>query len=716
MSKAIKWQIPFVSTIDKIRYRIDIYAEDDGTWDTTNPIQLTGGTNPIKTEEDKSDDFFAPVRGQTGTIEVVTKLPNGGTLDINDLLPANNIDHPVRLVSISGSTETIEWQGFMSCEAYSQNYTSIPDTFSFPIISVLEAMESVQLNESNLKGLVFIAEFVKKVLLEIQTQSGVECFTDVYFSRTDHNIWMKMINTSILFEEKAYSNEYDTTFLVNGEDAKTALKMICTYMGWIARESGTAIYLCRINEKIGMYKSPLPSIYTNRENQDLIELDIESIYASRWKGTNHKRSISAGAKSVEVVAKVKSNNFNLTLNKFPFGDASNITHESVYWEGFSTKYIYLQVNYNNSAYNNDAYPGYYKFRSTSITTIPDRSFIYDGQTTRDEFLERLTLFSSDVGIWANPHVSGAILIRYAIKDREETPDSLESGLYCPLMICGGVNDTPIYKMRTFKTYTFSNGKINIKADMLFLAFAQGDGGFWANVLSDKINGTIGCQDEEMTMALRVGTSYWNGVSWVRTRVGFQVPLKDQGIDIEIPTSFVDGDVELEIWSGVTTTHHNALVEVIFRSLSLDYKPNTDLLASDQSENKYYRLIGANFRDEVSIDTDFASNNYNKQHDSIILDTPQEMLNVLPYYLPNGTTDSRRPEVDLLSRAAEYYSAARQRLELIAQHLPTPLPLIRLNGISPDTRKYLPLAESRDWREDTSTFTCFETPKEEPSES
>ena len=75
------------------------------------------------------------------------------------------------------------------------------------------------------------------------------------------------------------------------------------------------------------------------------------------------------------------------------------------------------------------------------------------------------------------------------------------------------------------------------------------------------------------------------------------------------------------------------------------------------------------------------------------------------------SESRRPEVDLLNRLAAYYGAARQTLELKVKH-PTAaaLPLLKLNGISPDTKKYLPLAESRDWIADVATLTCFETPE------
>ena len=146
MSKAIKWQIPFASLSGTL-YRLDIYAEADGTWDTTNPTQLQPGDTPFTTEEDSSEDFFAPIRTQTGSIQVCTRKPDGTMLTLDEILPANNIDHPVRLINLSNSN-AIEWQGFLSCEAYSQNYTSIPENLTLSVISVLEAMDSVQLDQT----------------------------------------------------------------------------------------------------------------------------------------------------------------------------------------------------------------------------------------------------------------------------------------------------------------------------------------------------------------------------------------------------------------------------------------------------------------------------------------------------------------------------------------------------------------------------------------
>ena len=140
MSKQVRWQVPFVSRLGTA-YRVDIY--DEGY--TGTPVQLLGGPSPFTTDEDDSDDYFAPIRSQTGTLTVCTHDEYGNVLiTLDDILPANNIARPVRLVNTA--TSAIEWQGFLSCEAYDQDYTSIPQILQLPVISVLEAMRSVELS------------------------------------------------------------------------------------------------------------------------------------------------------------------------------------------------------------------------------------------------------------------------------------------------------------------------------------------------------------------------------------------------------------------------------------------------------------------------------------------------------------------------------------------------------------------------------------------
>ena len=158
-----------------IHYRVDIYDEGEFT-----PVQLTAGPTPFVTNEDASDDFFHPVRTQTGTLQVCTLLP--GTTDqyitLDELLPANNIARPVRLMNLDTNPATIEWQGFLSCEAYSQDYTGIPQNLDLPVISVLEAMDSVEVELSESMAFQRILSHCIYAMKAIETKSGMSLFND----------------------------------------------------------------------------------------------------------------------------------------------------------------------------------------------------------------------------------------------------------------------------------------------------------------------------------------------------------------------------------------------------------------------------------------------------------------------------------------------------------------------------------------------------------
>ena len=155
-------------------------------------------------------------------------------------------------------------------------------------------------------------------------------------------------------------------------------------------------------------------------------------------------------------------------------------------------------------------------------------------------------------------------------------------------------------------------------------------------------------------------------------------------------------------------------DTFISKFTIDYETEELDNLYDRSANHYFRLLGTNFRDEIGINTEFASMLNNLPSPSLIMDDATTPMTVMDYVVSGGT-ESRRPEVDLLDRLAIYYGSARQRLELEVEH-PTaaPLPLLKLNGIN-DGKVYLPLAESRDWKQDVSTITCFEEP-EEPAES
>ena len=689
-----------------IHYRVDIYDEGEFT-----PVQLTAGPTPFVTNEDASDDFFHPVRTQTGTLQVCTLKPDGTYITLDELLPSNNIARPVRLINRDNS-DAIEWQGFLSCEAYSQDYTGIPQILDLPVISVLEAMASVQLDQNRSSGLALIRVALKTAMDEIMLQSGMSFYTHVNCSRTSYGILNKYIDQTVLFEQKEYNNENSTTYIVSGLSVKDALERIATYMGWVVREQGTKIYFERMGDDISTSEIQYADFAHPYAVAAICDFTTKSLATDvEWKGTGHQRTISGGAKSVEVIAKLDTSDFDLKIPKFPFGDISNLEWQNgIKYKSSTFKYLYIQINYNNAAYNNNAY----SYHKGEITRTGDSSYTanYLGIGTKAEFLARLSLFphaSDQKYINANPQVAGAIMIRYAIEDEQTDTHSLKEGLYCPLLPGQNGQDYPIYKMWTVKKHTFFNGKFVISAAMLFNALYRYNS-INQQIMSDNVgDGYIACPGEEMTFVFRVGNKYWNGTNWVSSRSTFQIPLVDTGFDYEIEADqHLSGDVELEVMAGVSVTHVNTLYEVIFNSLEVNFQLNEDYQASDRRENHYFRLLGTNFRDEISVSTEIASNLNNQPCPSLIMDDITTPMTVMDYVVSGGT-ESRRPEVDLLNRLATYYGAARQRLDLIVEH-PTaaPLPLLRLNGISPDSRTYAPLAESRDWQQDSSTLKCFET--------
>ena len=742
MSKAIKWQIPFASLSGTL-YRLDIYAEADGTWDTTSPIQLTAGESPFVTEEDSSEDFFAPIRTQTGSIQVCTRLPNGGSIKLEDLLPANNIARPVRLLNLSNSN-AIEWQGFLSCEAYSQNYTSIPENLTLSVISVLEAMDSVQLDQTRSFGMTTIRTALKTAMDEMMLQSGMSLYTNVNYSGTASRILSKYIDNTLFFDSKEYDNENSVTYIISGISVKDVLSRIAAYMGWTVREQGTTIYF----ERIGGDIYTLQVSYSNFGNAGVsptqVNITSADIANFDWRGVDHKRDIRQGAKSVAVAAKLEKYDLNISLPEFPAGNVSiyyNELNNNVTSEFWSKVWWYMVASQNANAYSNcklgywaldKSYNGSYACSNYGQSNLSD---------VLAHMLQAMDNSSARKGRYAqsNPirYYAGAFFAKEAFEDTETQVHDSEEGLHCVLFPYTIANeagsDTPpnfdpsqvgyIVQMSSVVGFVATNGYLNLKSAYEMIYYHWADQGSHFALGADVTD-----RDWRLGMRLRFGNKYWNGSSWQTTPCLFNARFNSgnfkgnwdetmgihetDGLLVPISSS-MSGEVVLEVWPNVSrfgNYFQQWVCEAFFKQLSVDYIPLADDALTDRSENHYFRLLGTNFRDEINVSADLASMLNNQPSPSLIMDdatTPASSID----YTVSGGTESRRPEVDLLNRLASYYGAARQTLDLITKH-PTAavLPLLKLNGIN-DGKTYLPLSESRDWRTEVCTLTCFETPNE-----
>ena len=737
MSKAIKWQIPFASLSGTL-YRLDIYAEDDGTWDTAQPIQLTAGESPFVTDEDSSEDFFAPIRTQTGSIQVCTRKPDGTMLTLDEILPANNIDHPVRLINLSNSN-AIEWQGFLSCEAYSQNYTAIPENLTLSVISVLEAMDSVDMNQDRNTGVNTINKIVYNALNEIYIQNGEVGFVNIHYSERAANIFTKSLDQSIFYKTKECGGYGQILTAIDSISCKQVIESLCTFMGWTCREHGTDIYFQRINEEDGMLMQTLSAFNTGTStytSESIVESDMED---SEWRGTDHKRDFRQGAKSVNISSNVSSYSLELTLPECP--KQSLVANPSARWykwgelhansiRDYYTRALFQSIRMDILAGSdhNDAFEASMNVLQSLqyAETMPwkDVAWYTDMEylapptgTMSGNYTDYTTAFlcvtrSNNDSLMPSLMVIGEALQFYyqqygTLSRGLDLDDDIDPYYY-------------LYKQRTVLNFYANNGtiKINMKAMALMGMFSGLSASLWS-----------AADGPALQVAVQWGNKWAyidrNGTVpqylWGTGFHSFFIEFDENGEEeLSFPiTAANNGEVTFYIFPVVKgripetfapsgTAMDDTITGFLIEDLSVTYEPETSELKSEDSNNNYFRMLKTHFRDEISISSEIASDLENNMSPSLLLNnstTPTSTIEM------DG--EDIRPELDLLDRLASYYGASRQTLDLITKHpvvnnVPAVLPLLKLNGIN-DGKVYLPLSESRDWREETCTLKCFETP-------
>jgi len=720
MATYTKYQISF-RDINEQQYRVNIGSHTQ----VPATIILTAGDNPLVIDEDDSKEFFAPVRTQTGNLTVCTKIepqeamPNGGILNLADIAPINNTSSPVHVQKYdeSRSTWVTEWQGFLSCESYNQAYTDVPENIQLPINSVLEASKSMYYSGN--------AQIVSVSSL----LSGV--FGTIYKPTDCEDFWNMLINTTLFVKKTDYQNEESTVYKIEGHSYYDILETICKFLGLTARESGGAIYL----QKLQGY-----GLLSNTDTRQMALLSC--------RGTGHQRNIVAGAKSVKVTADLESMDINTGIPEIPYGSFAYEVYQQIGSPGTSNRpWVYILPSTDESAYNNIAFHHYvgeillgfdyaYSFQRKEV----QGDIVYNISTCIPVAnTESLAYYAYNKWSDYQDINAGAFLCRLEEdQTKKDTHEDAKDGLYVSLFPGAWVEHTvysqPIFEMRSVQAFAASeDGYLNLDAKL--------------KTFFDSL--VVGARDNQcrLMMDLRVGDYVWTGSTWLPKiqHVEHFFPEYNQAgdkflknwspsMDIDevegicIPTFFMEngvkrhimGEVVLQIYpetrffNKITTSDawRELVFGIFFEQLNIKYYPKKSVKRTDRSSNTYFNSLGTAFADEKSINTGLASWLNNNPSPSLLYSADgTEPLQKLTYKKADSTTEQRRPESDLLSRMASYYSQPRTILNLEVKHIDDkPLTLLRFKGLN-DGKVYIPLAESRDYRTNKSTIKCFETPAE-----
>ena len=243
MAFQIFWKIKFKSLRAGTDYTVNIYK--DGTLPSGYPLTLKGGAQPFTTEEDDSEDMFTPIRTQSGYLRIVDDgwavNANGENVRWNwkELLPSTDTDRPVTLTHQTGSSPTVDWQGFMQAQDFGSVLYGNPQERECPIQCVLTVTQGTDINYQQ-TAIQNFAYLLKTIIDSIPNFiGGNSVFSDILVQGgADAKTWLQK-----RIDWQNFVSEDSDGKLVARFSMYQCLEDMCRFWGLTARTHGGTLFL-----------------------------------------------------------------------------------------------------------------------------------------------------------------------------------------------------------------------------------------------------------------------------------------------------------------------------------------------------------------------------------------------------------------------------------------------------------------------------------------
>lgn len=321
-------------------------------------VNLTPSAVPFVTDVDNSEEFFAPVRAQSGNIEILGEIS-----DVEPLLSSNPADRLVTLNGTEGSTTTLRWKGYLQTTTFSQTWDKGPLPISLPVVSHLGIIESYNFERVNY---VRFAEFFKAM----SECTGTAFYTSFVFPNITDIATILKYN----FSGQAFAKWDDKTHTYEYGNFSEILTEICKLFGWVAIEVADQLCLVAPDNTSGYVSFTAAQIATLATNGTATGTAItQSTIHEIIDGADHTIDYLQGKKSVKVTG-TPGNGFgelfSFDVNKLEIRSIEE--HNRVKSSGSSEFYHYFSKNYGDSAEIDVTYSGNIRYDN----------FYYDDDTLR----------------------------------------------------------------------------------------------------------------------------------------------------------------------------------------------------------------------------------------------------------------------------------------------------------------------------------------------
>lgn len=272
---AVRWTIKFRSFTGTY-YTVSIY---DAAYAGT-PQELTPAARPFETQEDESDDLYAPIRTQSGYLRIIVADRDA----VRQLMPTHSVTE--RPVVLTDATGAVHWVGFVACEQYDQPWLSPPYEVEVPLIGVLEAMRSMRFTQESGYTSLFDVLRTATASLPVAVTFGTSGDIPMASVCTQNNNWQSYLTPAERLERgTADVFETKTLYEVAEEWAK--------YYGASLRESGDKIVAYGGALLNGIYMT-----FDREARADHAACPNETLDALGGCGTYNRESLTRGVRSV----------------------------------------------------------------------------------------------------------------------------------------------------------------------------------------------------------------------------------------------------------------------------------------------------------------------------------------------------------------------------------------------------------------------------------
>lgn len=248
-------------------------------------VNLVPSATPFTTDVDNSEEFFAPVRSQSGNIEILGEIS-----DVEPLLSSNPADRLVTLNGTEGSTTTLRWKGYLQTTTFSQTWDKGPLPISLPVVSHLGIIESYDFEQ-----VVYVrfAAFFKS----LSECTGTAFYTSFVFPNITNIATILKYN----FSGMAFAKYDDKTHTYEYGNFHEILTEICKLFGWVAIEVADQLCLVAPDNTSGYVSFTAAQMATLATGGTATGTSItQSTIHEIIDGADHTIDYLQGKKSVKV--------------------------------------------------------------------------------------------------------------------------------------------------------------------------------------------------------------------------------------------------------------------------------------------------------------------------------------------------------------------------------------------------------------------------------